>query len=717
MNNTKLSRPSIDGNEFIAIDGHMYRITAISDLDIHLISINDQRPKVSTLMDLFSQPNVILGATLTELRYLVTDNYVAPHLTPDAAIDPQLLERAEQYLATVARIDAIVAEKKRLWEISNKKTFRKTPALEAACAEFSRESDETVGLNCYYKYARRCKQFNMDRIAIAASFKRSDAGHSRLSTTQQHFLDTCAMRLYADRKTRLQPEMIYQIMMALLKKLDYWWLNPEKCDGPMRHDLVETLFTCRIPIETIRSNPEAAALLEEISLPSRTTFRKYLKWYVQNPNDGKEAIIERFGPEEWERNHKIFDHYVKMASRPLQYVFADHLLLKIYLRSESGEIVQLWLTVLIDAWSRCVIGFALLPDGPSTKSIQTALQHAIWPKNQEKLLDLDINLVWNCYGIPNTLSLDNAWAHHSSSLRNLAGGISHQNKYASIKLDFRPPYMARYGAIIERLFGNFAGRVREFLPGAIHRKTPDGIRHAKQNASMYVSDMHRVITKLIVMYHHDIHSELDGLTPYQRWMNGIDEFGLPSVPPRTIETELLFWIEYHETRTITDKGIRLFGLHYILDDQSKVGRVRPDGKKVEYAIRYNPDDISRIAIFRRIIDGDRTLDNSFISMAYAKEFRLPDGRIQPLSLVERKIFQETIKQNNNNHSHWLDFFREIQELNTRSDRPARHRQSSQAQVSSTTVNNNVTDKKMSDPSLRSINLLKKFSGETDSDGN
>jgi putative transposase len=149
----------------------------------------------------------------------------------------------------------------------------------------------------------------------------------------------------------------------------------------------------------------------------------------------------------------------------LQFVFADHWQMDVLILDESHLPVRLWLTLLIDGYSRGVLGMALLPESPCIESIQQALLHAIWPKQSQEKWGLQDE--WSCYGIPQQLSLDNAWAHHSHSLEDLARSISMNGQYTPITLVFRPPYRGRYGAIIERLFGNFADRVRSFLPGAI----------------------------------------------------------------------------------------------------------------------------------------------------------------------------------------------------------------------------------------------------------
>src|SRR5438034_10417217 len=67
---------------------------------------------------------------------------------------------------------------------------------------------------------------------------------------------------------------------------------------------------------------------------------------------------------------------------------------------------------------RTAVGIALLPEEPCIESIQSALRHSIWHKTSHTQVNVDGK--WDCYGIPQQLFLDNAWAHHSHSLENLA---------------------------------------------------------------------------------------------------------------------------------------------------------------------------------------------------------------------------------------------------------------------------------------------------------
>jgi transposase InsO family protein len=81
---------------------------------------------------------------------------------------------------------------------------------------------------------------------------------------------------------------------------------------------------------------------------------------------------------------------VRRATLPLQYVFSDHCLLKVFTVDEAtrSRLDRLWLTLLIDAYSRAILGMALLCEAPCIESIQGALRHAIWPKTSHRDLGI-----------------------------------------------------------------------------------------------------------------------------------------------------------------------------------------------------------------------------------------------------------------------------------------------------------------------------------------
>ena len=483
-----------------------------------------------------------------------------------------------------------------------------------------------AGLTTYYKYERLYEISHGDEAQIAASFRRATFRLPRMSAAQFHFIDLCLLLYYGN--TRSTKTRIYKLAQDILEKRTHgYWVDPEQCGASIPENLVTELLDLKIPIQAILDNQEKAALLTHIEIPSPAWFYAYAKYVEAQPDQGEAMITQRLGKGMWEQFHLVFDTFVHRAQFPLQYVFADHWLLDAWIVDEETrhKPSRLWLTLLIDAYSRSILGMVLLYEDPCIESIQQALKHAIWEKRSH--LDLGLEQEWNCYGIPVQLFLDNAWAHHSHSLENLARVISRNGVYNSIDLVFRPPYKGRYGAIIERLFKNFSGQVKELVAGAIASSDPKEVRRAANNACLLYPDMNRVLHQLILKYQHTPHRELGGMTPSQKWSEGIQSSGFPVPPPFTPAMDRLFMRMHPQTRQVRSMGIPAFGLNYWSAELGGIERVYRSGKAVQYNFRYDPTDISRISLFR---------NGEWVGDASARELQQADGTFRHISLAEWK---------------------------------------------------------------------------------
>ncbi len=482
-----------------------------------------------------------------------------------------------------------------------------------------------AGLTSYYKYERLYDTSQGDEAQIAASFRRSTFRLPQMKPAQFHFIDTCLLLYYGH--TRSTKTRVYQLAEAILERTKGQWVDPDSCGASVPENLVTELLDLKIPMQAVFGNPEKKPLLTQIEMPSTGWFSGYTRYVEAQPDQGESLITARLGKGMWEHYHLVFDTFVHRAQFPLQYVFADHWLLDAWIVDEETrqKTSRLWLTLLIDAYSRSILGMALLYEDPCIESIQQALKHAIWEKSSH--FDLGIEQEWACYGIPLQLFLDNAWAHHSHSLENLARVLSRNGTYNSIDLVFRPPYKGRYGAIIERLFKNFSGQVKELVTGAIASSDPKELRTAAKNACLLYPDMNRLLQQLILKYQHTEHRELHGMTPHQKWSEGIQSSGFPLPPPFTPAMDRLFLRMYPQTRQVRSRGIPAFGLNYWSTELGGIERVDREGKAVQYNFRYDPTDISRISLFR---------NGAWVGDGYARELQQADGTYRHISLAEWK---------------------------------------------------------------------------------
>ncbi len=629
----------------------IYRITELDPETALLISVEIIPTGEHThlaLTDLFVTPQTerdapLFASSLDDLYAQIEALSLSfPGVSPDALPEPYVL-KAQMIVQVVEMVTRLVQEDEGRAR-ARKEAWSRTQAVQRALAtcngtiirvqmkDTTQEHTLHVGLSTYYKYDQLYRTYAGDAARIAASFRRATFRLSRMSQAQLHFTDMCLLLYYGN--TRSTKTRVYQLAQDILDhRTQGYWIDPERCGKAVPENIVTELLDPKIPMKALLENPEKKAMLTPIDMPSRAWFYGYARYIESTADAGQQLITQRLGTGIWEQYHLVFDTFVRRAQLPLQYVFADHWCVPAWIVDDEtrSQTSRLWLTVLIDAYSRSILGMALLPEEPCIESIQSALRHSIWHKTSHTRLGIDG--AWDCYGIPQQLFLDNAWAHHSHSLENLARVISRNGVYNPIDLVFRPPYKGRYGAIIERLFRNFSGQIKELAQGAIASKSSKDVREAARRACLLHSDMDRLLHQLILRYQHTPHRELGGMTPHQKWSEGIHASGLPIIPAFTPEMDRLFLRMHPHTRQVRSRGIPAFGLNYWSAELGGIERRERDGRATQYHFRYDPADISRIALFR---------DGTWVGDGYAKELQLADGTYLHISLAEWKMAKQQV---------------------------------------------------------------------------
>jgi hypothetical protein len=586
--------------------------------------------------------SVIFAPTRDALRAKLAQDTPPPYRASAGAVAPGLLRRADEMIANVERVRRAVREREAQARLRGDR-FKRTPAVRQAVADITRTTGR-YSVATYYDHAARVDRCNGDRARLAESLHRSTHHTTRFSDTTIAFVDAYLLRYYARTPPISQTSFYDEILQPELKRLHGLWVDPNKCPHGLPQDLIEELLNRKIPIAAILQNPEKAALLSPVELPSWSWMNQYVRYVAGLPDRGKALITARYGSERWEREHLVFDHFVQRAATPLQYVFADHTLLNVFAVDEASRSkpIRLWLTLLIDAYSRSVLGFALLHEEPSIDSIQTALLQAIWPKRlPEGWATAD--RPWACYGVPVQLFLDNALAHHSHSLENLARAIGCDGQYNTIDLMLRPPYRGRYGAIIERYFRTLKARLRARVAGALQSSRPRDVSTALRQACLLYEDVYDAILQEIVAYQHHPHTELGNMTPHEKWIEGL-AYGPPLVPPLTDDLARNFWRMEPTTRVISHQGICAFGMHYWSTALNAAPACDKDGVRIRYTFHYAIDNIACLALFR---------DGGWVGDVGAQELRRPDGSYRTVSVAAREMARRLAKERDGTTRNWL----------------------------------------------------------------
>jgi transposase InsO family protein len=581
-------------------------------------------------------------------------------------LPPNMIKRARKIIATVRIAHALLVLEERNaratgaeFKIATVLSERICPKLKERAKEVEKPTDDwelldhEISRSLYYKYLDICQRNGYQLERVAASLRRKTYNQSQLSAAQRHFADTIILNYYARDDMWVGPRALKDIACQTLERTNYLWVDPQKCVGSIPEDLVDQLLDLNVPMEAILANKENTEVLTKIDPPSKSWLSNHLRWFQAQPGSGRDVVNARYGDGTWESELAVFDSFVHRAQKPLQYVFADHWLIDCFTVDEATrkKVERLWLTALIDAFSRSIVGFALLKEHPCIESIQSCLRNGIWPKDDIK--EWGVKGDWVCFGIPQMLSLDNAWAHHSQSLENLASAISMGGQYSSITLMFRPPYKARYGALIERFFGNLTSQIRASgLPGAIKSKEQKEIRNAAKEARLLHGDLYKWILSRIVEYQNSARKDLGNMSPNEKWLEGLSA-GISPVPSWSREMDRLFWRRSTETRKISRQGIAVFGMHYWSHDLHGAERIGMDGRPVRYSFSYEPYDLSRIAVFR---------GGEWVGDAYARELLLADGTYKEISLTEKEIAKDLALDDGKAARDYLAYIDEIKDL-------------------------------------------------------
>jgi Mu transposase, C-terminal len=95
----------------------------------------------------------------------------------------------------------------------------------------------------------------------------------------------------------------------------------------------------------------------------------------------------------------------------------------------------------------------------------------------------------------------------------------------------------------------------------------------------------------------------------------------------------LFMRLHPQTRQVRSTGIPAFGLNYWSAELGGIERIGRDGKAVQYTFRYDPTDISRIALFR---------NGEWVGDGNARELQQADGSYRKISLAEWKMAKRLV---------------------------------------------------------------------------
>ncbi|MEM5431835.1 transposase family protein [Cupriavidus oxalaticus] len=274
------------------------------------------------------------------------------------------------------------------------------------------------------------------------------------------------------------------------------------------------------------------------------------------------------------------------CARPLQRVEVDNTPLDVLVIDEATRLVlgRPWITVMIDHYSRMVVGFYVSFRKPSVESVLRCLRHAMLPKTYMRAKYPEIKADWPCFGLIELIVCDNGLEFHANDLEAACADIGTHLLYCQP----RTPHLK---GVIERFLKTLNYNFLHLVPGTTYSKYEKRLGYdSVAKAVLTLSELQLVLHKWIVeVYGATYHRGIDG-APLQRWQEGV-ETDAPELAPDP--QRLKVYLGQVERRRLDSNGVKLNNLRYTSD---ALQCIRGDKVALEVTVRYNPDDLGTVHV-------------------------------------------------------------------------------------------------------------------------
>lgn len=348
-----------------------------------------------------------------------------------------------------------------------------------------------------------------------------------------------------------------------------------------------------------------------------------------------DVALKRYGKQYADRKfHPVGAHIA--LTRVMERVEIDHTPLDLILLDDELNIPlgRPYLTLLIDSYSRCVVGFYLGYREPSYDSVCKALLNACLDKNYVKKQFPHIQHDWECSGKIETLVVDNGAEFWSKNLDQVCRVVVSDIQYNPVAHPWLKP-------LVERFFGTVNKKLLVSIPGKTFSKIDDlKDYNPKKDAVMRFSAFMDVFYKWIIDVYHYTPNARETHIPYLSWQRGVAEFPPAQYAGETAERLI---IELGQTFELVLRkgGLHLKGLRYENDELVEYRRSTslPSGKRnIKLLVKLNPMDMSCIYVYLK--DQDRYIKVPSVD---------PDNYTQGLTLLQHQTNKRLIRYQTRRH--------------------------------------------------------------------
>ncbi|WP_017294851.1 Mu transposase C-terminal domain-containing protein [Geminocystis herdmanii] len=360
--------------------------------------------------------------------------------------------------------------------------------------------------------------------------------------------------------------------------------------------------------------------LEKKDYPSHQTVYRIIDQYVEEQNRKRKARSPGYSGSKL--THITRDGRELEVEGSNDVWQCDHTRLDVRLVDEFGVLDRPWLTIIIDSYSRCLMGFYLGFESPSSQIDALALRHAILPKFYSS--EYGLRNEWTAYGTPTYFYTDGG-----KDFRSI-----HLTEQIAVELGFTCSLRRRPsdGGIVERFFRTLNDNVLRELPGYTGANVQERPENVDQNACLNLKDLEFILVKYIVdEYNQKPDGRRKDQARIQLWENGL------VVEPEPYEERELDICLMKQTR----RTIQKFGTLQFENITYKSEQLRGMAGEI-VSIRYDPEDITTILVYERLNDGTE----QFLDYAHAQGLEAERLSLRELKAINKHLNREQENINN-----------------------------------------------------------------------
>lgn len=274
------------------------------------------------------------------------------------------------------------------------------------------------------------------------------------------------------------------------------------------------------------------------------------------------------------------------CTRPLQRVEVDNTPLDVLVIDEATSLVlgRPWITVMIDRYSRMVVGLHVSFRKPSVQSVLRCLRHAMLPKTYMREKYPEIKGMWPCFGLIELLVCDNGLEFHAKDLEAACADIGTHLLYCQP----RTPHLK---GVIERFLKTLNYNFLHLVPGTTYSNYAKRLDYdSVSKAVLTMGELQLLLHKWVVEVYGAAHHRGINAAPLQRWNEGV-AIDAPELAPDP--QRLKVYLGQVVRRQLDRNGVQLHNLRYT---SSALQRILAGRRSLEITVRFDPDDLGAVHV-------------------------------------------------------------------------------------------------------------------------